>query len=303
MVDNAPYTTYLEVMDEHNCSMCVHGDDISLNSTGQDSYQAVKDAGRFREVHRTIGVSTTKLIDRMLLLSKVGTQEVDRSNYTGLSETANQTNEFRTQMIRDFAETPDQQPVSVLKYVSDSDLATEIVGRRPKPDDKIIYIDGAFDLFHVGHAELFKKAKEMGSFLIIGIHDDETVSSAMGSAAYPLLTMHERLLSVLSCKYVDQVIIGAPYSATKTLLDNISVWKVVHGCEPRQKVLIGGQDPYEIPRSLGILEEVKTGFEHCTTSNIIRRVLENRKAYEERNSKKNKIDPLLSMQSKFGLPS
>lgn len=45
-------------------------------------------------------------------------------------------------------------------------------GKEPKPSDRIVYIDGTFDLFHAGHAELLKAAKTMGDFLLVGIHDD-----------------------------------------------------------------------------------------------------------------------------------
>ncbi|QHO49817.1 Ethanolamine-phosphate cytidylyltransferase [Arachis hypogaea] len=49
----------------------------------------------------------------------------------------------------------------------------DIVG--PGPDARIVYIDGAFDLFHAGHVEILKKARQLGDFLLVGIHSDETV--------------------------------------------------------------------------------------------------------------------------------
>lgn len=48
--------------------------------------------------------------------------------------------------------------------------------KEPKPTDRIVYVDGVFDLFHAGHAEVFRKAKEMGDFLLVGIHDDAVIS-------------------------------------------------------------------------------------------------------------------------------
>jgi ethanolamine-phosphate cytidylyltransferase len=72
-------------------------------------------------------------------------------------------------------------------------------GREPKPTDKVVYVDGTFDLFHVGHIEFLKRAKELGNFLIVGIHDDQTVNAIKGSN-YPLMNVHERALSVLACR-------------------------------------------------------------------------------------------------------
>ena len=70
VVRGAPYVTDLDVMDEHGCAFCVHGDDITTDEHGNDSYQRVKDSGRYREVKRTQSVSTTDLVGRMLLCTR-----------------------------------------------------------------------------------------------------------------------------------------------------------------------------------------------------------------------------------------
>jgi len=48
--------------------------------------------------------------------------------------------------------------------------------REPKDGDKIVYIDGSYDMLHIGHIETLRKASELGDYLIVGLHDDETVS-------------------------------------------------------------------------------------------------------------------------------
>lgn len=45
-------------------------------------------------------------------------------------------------------------------------------GREPAPGDKVVYVDGTFDLFHTGHIEFLKRAKELGDYLLVGVHDD-----------------------------------------------------------------------------------------------------------------------------------
>ncbi len=57
--------------------------------------------------------------------------------------------------------------------------------------------------------EVMQKAKEQGDFLLVGLHTDEDVSERRGPHL-PIMDLHERCLSVLACKYVDEVIIGAP---------------------------------------------------------------------------------------------
>jgi ethanolamine-phosphate cytidylyltransferase len=60
------------------------------------------------------------------------------------------------------------------------------------------------------------------------------------------MNLHERVLSVLACRYVDEVIIGAPYSVTKDVLGKVyNVSIVAHGNTPTEPDL-DGKDPYEV---------------------------------------------------------
>ena len=52
----------MEVCDQHNIDIIVHGDDISVGADGTDTYAAAKAAGKFQTVPRTIGVSSTDLV-------------------------------------------------------------------------------------------------------------------------------------------------------------------------------------------------------------------------------------------------
>jgi len=70
VVKDAPYFTTVEMLDKYNCDFCVHGDDITTMADGTDCYAAVKKAGRYKECKRTIGISTTELVGRMLLMTK-----------------------------------------------------------------------------------------------------------------------------------------------------------------------------------------------------------------------------------------
>jgi hypothetical protein len=51
-------------------------------------------------------------------------------------------------------------------------------------------------------------------FLIVGVHNDQIVNRYRGGN-FPIMNLHERVLSVLGCKYVDDVLIDAPYKITK----------------------------------------------------------------------------------------
>lgn len=67
---------------------------------------------------------------------------------------------------------------------------------------QVVYVAGAFDLFHVGHLDFLEKAREQGDFLIVGLHTDPEVNRYKGSN-FPIMNLHERVLSVLACKVSD----------------------------------------------------------------------------------------------------
>ena len=75
------------------------------------------------------------------------------------------------------------------------------------------YIAGVFDLFHVGHLNLLKRAKEQCDFLIVGVVSEEAVIKNKKVA--PFIPFDERLELVQSCRYVDKAV-EIPYAAAGT---------------------------------------------------------------------------------------
>jgi glycerol-3-phosphate cytidylyltransferase len=65
---------------------------------------------------------------------------------------------------------------------------------------EIGYTSGVFDLFHVGHVRILKKARSLCDKLIVGVSTDELVSYKHKQSVIPF---EERLEVVQSCKYVD----------------------------------------------------------------------------------------------------
>ena len=82
---------------------------------------------------------------------------------------------------------------------------------------KIIYMDGSWDMFHAGHISILKEARARGDYLIVGVHSDVVVNKHQGSNL-PIMNLHERVLSVLGCKFVDDVLIDAPYVITPEMI-------------------------------------------------------------------------------------
>lgn len=106
--------------------------------------------------------------------------------------------------------------------------------------------------------------------------------------------MHERALGVLACRYVDEVILGAPYSVSEALLDGpFKVSLVVHGTQPSEPD-VDCNDPYALPKKRGIYKEISTPFSFLSTSTYVERIIKNRAAYEERNRKKKAKDGVVN---------
>ncbi|MFD1040615.1 adenylyltransferase/cytidyltransferase family protein [Virgibacillus byunsanensis] len=69
---------------------------------------------------------------------------------------------------------------------------------------KIGYTTGVFDLFHVGHLNILKRAKEQCEFLIVGVSTDELVGEYKNKQ--PVIPYGERIEIVEGIKYVDKVV-------------------------------------------------------------------------------------------------
>lgn len=89
----------------------------------------------------------------------------------------------------------------------DGDGAGENGNAMKADDDKpynVGYIAGVFDLFHIGHLNMFKRAKEQCKYLIVGVVSDEGVR--LNKQAEPFVPFEERIEMVRSCKYVDEAV-------------------------------------------------------------------------------------------------
>lgn len=64
------------------------------------------------------------------------------------------------------------------------------------------YTDGVYDMFHVGHLNMIKMAKERCDYLIVGVHSDEIVNSYKHH--YPVINENDRREIVSAIRYVDE---------------------------------------------------------------------------------------------------
>lgn len=80
---------------------------------------------------------------------------------------------------------------------------------------RIGYATGVFDLFHIGHLNLLKRAKLECDYLIVGVSTDELVMELKGHK--PVVPFDERFQIVQNIKCVDEVV-------PETTTDKIAAW-------------------------------------------------------------------------------
>lgn len=88
-----------------------------------------------------------------------------------------------------------------------------------------VYVIGVFDLFHLGHLELLKRAKSIGKKLIVAVNGDELVGSYKRK---PVFSEFERLELIKACKYVDESFIIHEYD-NKRYLQEYAINAIIHG--------------------------------------------------------------------------
>lgn len=122
------------------------------------------------------------------------------------------------------------------------------------------------DLFHAGHINYLKQCKHYCSnvYLIVGLHSDETIASYKRQ---PICTMEERRVVLESCKYVDKVVLNAPFNVTKEYLIENNIDYVIHadGIDPKES-----QNMYGAAIELGLYREVPRTEGISTTELIVR---------------------------------
>lgn len=77
------------------------------------------------------------------------------------------------------------------------------------------YTTGVYDLFHIGHLNLLKKAKLECDYLIVGVTTDELSESRKGKK--PIIPFVERMEIVEHVKFVDEVV-------PQTSMDKFEAW-------------------------------------------------------------------------------
>jgi rfaE bifunctional protein nucleotidyltransferase chain/domain len=117
----------------------------------------------------------------------------------------------------------------------------------PKPKPQVVFTNGCFDVFHLGHLRYLKHCKSLGDKLIVAINSDSSVKRLKGSSR-PINKQDVRKAFLEELPFVDEVIIFEQDTPLQ-LIDTI-----------KPNFLVKGGD-YQLDSIVGAAEVVANGGE------------------------------------------
>jgi len=110
---------------------------------------------------------------------------------------------------------------------------------------KIVWTNGCFDILHRGHIELFRYAKSLGDWLVVGIDTDERVRASKGDSR-PFNTIEDRVAMLESIRHIDEIRVFDSNEEldTQVLLSRAEI--MVVGSDYREKEVIGSRHAQEV---------------------------------------------------------
>jgi D-beta-D-heptose 7-phosphate kinase/D-beta-D-heptose 1-phosphate adenosyltransferase len=108
-----------------------------------------------------------------------------------------------------------------------------------------VWVNGTFDIVHLGHIQLLKRAADLGDFLIVGVDGDRRVKELKGEQR-PINNLVSRIALLDAIKYVDRVVSFNSDEELEILIKTMRPAIMVIGEEYRGKRIIGSEYVGEI---------------------------------------------------------
>jgi D-glycero-beta-D-manno-heptose 1-phosphate adenylyltransferase len=103
-----------------------------------------------------------------------------------------------------------------MTVVMHRDALVAWVAARRAAGQVIVFANGAFDLFHVGHLRYLEDARRQGDCLVVAVNDDASVRALKGPDR-PIIPAVDRAELVAALRCVDAVVVFAEATVTPLL--------------------------------------------------------------------------------------
>lgn len=131
---------------------------------------------------------------------------------------------------------------------------------------KSVFVNGTFDILHLGHLALLNYAKSLGDTLFVAIDSDERIKLLKGPTR-PIYDAFQRKTMLLNLKAVDEVEVFSSNEELELWIKQIKPSIMVVGSDWRNKTVIGSQ----YAKRLEFFDRIDDYSSTKTISNIINR--------------------------------
>ena len=110
---------------------------------------------------------------------------------------------------------------------------------------KVGFVNGCFDILHIGHLKLFESCKKYCDYLIVAIDSDQMVKKSKGRCR-PINRQEDRKYFLENIKNVDKVFIFNSHKVLEEKLNKIKPDVMMVGAEYKDHNVVGGEFAKEI---------------------------------------------------------
>ena len=130
--------------------------------------------------------------------------------------------------------------------------------------NELVWVNGSFDVLHMGHIKLFQRARQMGFPVVVGIDTDERISELKGPLR-PINSLKNRIYFLHSIKYIDEVVVFSTDEELEEAIHSRMPRYMFIGNDYRDKTIIGEEwikEVIYVPRYGGLSSSAIIGGAH-----------------------------------------
>lgn len=103
-----------------------------------------------------------------------------------------------------------------------------------------IFVNGTFDILHIGHLELLNYAKSLGTYLVVAVDSDNRVTEKKGSDR-PFNKIDNRVGLLSNLKAVDKVLVFNTDFELESIIEQYNPDIMLVGSDWKDKTVIGSE--------------------------------------------------------------
>ena len=108
-----------------------------------------------------------------------------------------------------------------------------------------VFVNGTFDILHIGHLELLNYAKSLGTYLVVAIDSDNRVTEKKGSDR-PFNKIDNRVALLSNLKAVDKVLVFNTDFELESIIEQYNPDIMLVGSDWKDKTVIGSEYAKEL---------------------------------------------------------